>query len=171
MTQFLFPPCSDDGHQDETLACLLTRLWETGEVEINRLWLEYSCVCAKPLPWISCWSIKQAKTKPANTHTQVKRKKKSLFLLQLMSRQQPNSVYFLCSKTKPYTRISRNCNKNVLILKMCIFFCVFVFLGRDMVSSTLPGYPPHIPSPAQSGYTSSAITGMVAGKLVFAPAV
>ncbi|CAJ1070325.1 paired box protein Pax-8 isoform X6 [Xyrichtys novacula] len=35
--------------------------------------------------------------------------------------------------------------------------------GRDMVSSTLPGYPPHIPSPAQTGYTSSAITGMVAG--------
>ncbi|TWW66120.1 paired box protein Pax-8 isoform X1 [Takifugu flavidus] len=34
--------------------------------------------------------------------------------------------------------------------------------GRDMVSSTLPGYPPHIPSPAQTGYTSSAITGMVA---------
>ncbi|KAI4816715.1 hypothetical protein KUCAC02_009028 [Chaenocephalus aceratus] len=34
--------------------------------------------------------------------------------------------------------------------------------GRDMVSSTLPGYPPHIPSPAQSGYSSSAITGMVA---------
>ncbi|XP_030006981.1 paired box protein Pax-8 isoform X7 [Sphaeramia orbicularis] len=34
--------------------------------------------------------------------------------------------------------------------------------GRDMVSSTLPGYPPHIPSPAQTGYSSSAITGMVA---------
>uniref|UniRef100_H3C0A8 Paired box protein Pax-8 n=1 Tax=Tetraodon nigroviridis TaxID=99883 RepID=H3C0A8_TETNG len=26
----------------------------------------------------------------------------------------------------------------------------------------LPGYPPHIPSPAQTGYSSSAITGMVA---------
>uniref|UniRef100_A0A671YPQ8 Paired box protein Pax-8 n=1 Tax=Sparus aurata TaxID=8175 RepID=A0A671YPQ8_SPAAU len=38
-----------------------------------------------------------------------------------------------------------------------------IMSGRDMVSSTLPGYPPHIPSPAQSGYTSSAITGMVAG--------
>ncbi|XP_061603627.1 paired box protein Pax-8 isoform X4 [Phyllopteryx taeniolatus] len=35
--------------------------------------------------------------------------------------------------------------------------------GRDMVSSTLPGYPPHIPSPAQSGYSSSAIAGVVAG--------
>uniref|UniRef100_A0A3P9CTG1 Paired box protein Pax-8 n=1 Tax=Maylandia zebra TaxID=106582 RepID=A0A3P9CTG1_9CICH len=38
-----------------------------------------------------------------------------------------------------------------------------VISGRDMVSSTLPGYPPHIPSPAQTGYSSSAITGMVAG--------
>uniref|UniRef100_A0A3B4A2E3 Paired box protein Pax-8 n=1 Tax=Periophthalmus magnuspinnatus TaxID=409849 RepID=A0A3B4A2E3_9GOBI len=38
-----------------------------------------------------------------------------------------------------------------------------VVTGRDMVSSTLPGYPPHIPSPAQSGYSSSAITSMVAG--------
>ncbi|XP_077943899.1 paired box protein Pax-8 isoform X3 [Gasterosteus aculeatus] len=37
-----------------------------------------------------------------------------------------------------------------------------IISGRDMVSSTLPGYPPHIPSPAQSGYSSSAITGMVA---------
>ncbi|XP_039470198.1 paired box protein Pax-8 isoform X2 [Oreochromis aureus] len=37
-----------------------------------------------------------------------------------------------------------------------------VISGRDMVSSTLPGYPPHIPSPAQTGYSSSAITGMVA---------
>nr|AGO18319.1 paired box protein Pax 8 [Clarias batrachus] len=35
--------------------------------------------------------------------------------------------------------------------------------GRDMVSSTLPGYPPHIPSAGQTGYSTSAITGMVAG--------
>uniref|UniRef100_A0A8B9HL81 Paired box protein Pax-8 n=1 Tax=Astyanax mexicanus TaxID=7994 RepID=A0A8B9HL81_ASTMX len=38
-----------------------------------------------------------------------------------------------------------------------------VVAGRDMVSSTLPGYPPHIPSAGQTGYSSSAITGMVAG--------
>ncbi|KAJ8379835.1 hypothetical protein SKAU_G00006130 [Synaphobranchus kaupii] len=35
--------------------------------------------------------------------------------------------------------------------------------GRDMVSSTLPGYPPHIPGSAQAGFTSSTITSMVAG--------
>ncbi|XP_048115799.1 paired box protein Pax-8 isoform X5 [Alosa alosa] len=38
-----------------------------------------------------------------------------------------------------------------------------VVAGRDMVSSSLPGYPPHIPSAGQTGYSSSAITGMVAG--------
>ncbi|XP_048877027.1 paired box protein Pax-8 isoform X6 [Brienomyrus brachyistius] len=36
-----------------------------------------------------------------------------------------------------------------------------VVAGRDMMSSTLPGYPPHIPSSSQAGYASSAITGMV----------
>ncbi|XP_077479564.1 paired box protein Pax-8 isoform X1 [Stigmatopora argus] len=38
-----------------------------------------------------------------------------------------------------------------------------IISGRDMVSSTLPGYPPHIPTSAQSGYSSSAIAGVVAG--------
>ncbi|XP_048877026.1 paired box protein Pax-8 isoform X5 [Brienomyrus brachyistius] len=38
-----------------------------------------------------------------------------------------------------------------------------VVAGRDMMSSTLPGYPPHIPSSSQAGYASSAITGMVSG--------
>ncbi|CAH2274907.1 paired box Pax-8 isoform X4 [Pelobates cultripes] len=33
--------------------------------------------------------------------------------------------------------------------------------GREMVGSTLPGYPPHIPS-GQGNYASSAIAGMVA---------
>ncbi|XP_045143062.1 paired box protein Pax-8 isoform X1 [Echinops telfairi] len=35
--------------------------------------------------------------------------------------------------------------------------------GREMVGSTLPGYPPHIPTSGQGSYTSSAIAGMVAG--------
>uniref|UniRef100_A0A3B3TG04 Paired box protein Pax-8 n=1 Tax=Paramormyrops kingsleyae TaxID=1676925 RepID=A0A3B3TG04_9TELE len=39
-----------------------------------------------------------------------------------------------------------------------------VVAGRDMMSSTLPGYPPHIPSSSQAGYASSAITGMVSGE-------
>nr|XP_025036195.1 paired box protein Pax-8-like [Pelodiscus sinensis] len=32
--------------------------------------------------------------------------------------------------------------------------------GREMVSSTLPGYPPHIPTSGQGSYASSAIAGM-----------
>ncbi|XP_067396415.1 paired box protein Pax-8 isoform X3 [Emydura macquarii macquarii] len=35
--------------------------------------------------------------------------------------------------------------------------------GREMVGSTLPGYPPHIPTSGQGSYASSAIAGMVAG--------
>uniref|UniRef100_A0A452IVF4 Paired box protein Pax-8 n=1 Tax=Gopherus agassizii TaxID=38772 RepID=A0A452IVF4_9SAUR len=35
--------------------------------------------------------------------------------------------------------------------------------GREMVGSTLPGYPPHIPTGGQGSYASSAIAGMVAG--------
>ncbi|XP_039624239.1 paired box protein Pax-8 isoform X3 [Polypterus senegalus] len=38
-----------------------------------------------------------------------------------------------------------------------------VVSSRDMVGSTLPGYPPHIPTSGQTGYSSSAIAGMVAG--------
>ncbi|XP_060132351.1 paired box protein Pax-8 isoform X4 [Zootoca vivipara] len=35
--------------------------------------------------------------------------------------------------------------------------------GREVVGSTLPGYPPHIPTGGQGSYSSSAIAGMVAG--------
>ncbi|XP_026110605.1 paired box protein Pax-8 isoform X1 [Carassius auratus] len=35
--------------------------------------------------------------------------------------------------------------------------------GRDVASSMLPGYPPHIPSATQTGFSSSTITGMVTG--------
>ncbi|KAJ6658720.1 hypothetical protein lerEdw1_019880 [Lerista edwardsae] len=35
--------------------------------------------------------------------------------------------------------------------------------GREVVGSTLPGYPPHIPTNGQGSYSSSAIAGMVAG--------
>ncbi|XP_043940210.1 paired box protein Pax-8 isoform X2 [Protopterus annectens] len=35
--------------------------------------------------------------------------------------------------------------------------------GHEVVGSTLPGYPPHIPNSGQGSYASSAIAGMVAG--------
>lgn len=55
----------------------------------------------------------------------------------------------------------------VITVDMTLFIFLVFLIGRDMVSSTLPGYPPHIPSPAQTGYSSSAITGMVAGRCLF----
>lgn len=40
-------------------------------------------------------------------------------------------------------------------------FCVFP--GRDMASTTLPGYPPHVPPTGQGSYPTSTLAGMVPG--------
>ncbi|NWX89381.1 PAX2A protein, partial [Nothoprocta pentlandii] len=36
--------------------------------------------------------------------------------------------------------------------------------GRDMASTTLPGYPPHVPPTGQGSYPTSTLAGMVPGK-------
>ncbi|XP_041123645.1 paired box protein Pax-2a isoform X3 [Polyodon spathula] len=38
-----------------------------------------------------------------------------------------------------------------------------VVTGRDMASTTLPGYPPHVPPTGQGSYPSSTLAGMVPG--------
>ncbi|GCB67704.1 hypothetical protein scyTo_0012181 [Scyliorhinus torazame] len=35
--------------------------------------------------------------------------------------------------------------------------------GRDLASTTLPGYPPHVPPAAQGSYPAPTLTGMVPG--------
>lgn len=40
----------------------------------------------------------------------------------------------------------------------------FSLLGRDMASTTLPGYPPHVPPTGQGSYPTSTLAGMVPGK-------
>uniref|UniRef100_A0A3Q1K8B4 Paired domain-containing protein n=1 Tax=Anabas testudineus TaxID=64144 RepID=A0A3Q1K8B4_ANATE len=35
--------------------------------------------------------------------------------------------------------------------------------GRDLASTTLPGYPPHVPPTGQGSYTTPSLTGMVPG--------
>lgn len=37
-------------------------------------------------------------------------------------------------------------------------------IGRDLASTTLPGYPPHVPPAGQGSYSTPALTGMVPGK-------
>uniref|UniRef100_A0A8C2EBK0 Paired box 2a n=1 Tax=Cyprinus carpio TaxID=7962 RepID=A0A8C2EBK0_CYPCA len=37
------------------------------------------------------------------------------------------------------------------------------FPGRDMASTTLPGYPPHVPPTGQGSYPTSTLAGMVPG--------
>lgn len=36
--------------------------------------------------------------------------------------------------------------------------------GRDLASTTLPGYPPHVPPAGQGSYSAPALTGMVPGE-------
>lgn len=36
--------------------------------------------------------------------------------------------------------------------------------GRDLASTTLPGYPPHVPPTGQGSYSTPSLTGMVPGK-------
>ncbi|XP_062925293.1 paired box protein Pax-5 isoform X2 [Mobula hypostoma] len=38
-----------------------------------------------------------------------------------------------------------------------------IITGRDLASTTLPGYPPHVPPAAQSSYPPPTLTGMVPG--------
>lgn len=39
-----------------------------------------------------------------------------------------------------------------------------VIPGRDLASTTLPGYPPHVPPTGQGSYSTPSLTGMVPGK-------
>ncbi|KFO32292.1 Paired box protein Pax-2 [Fukomys damarensis] len=39
-----------------------------------------------------------------------------------------------------------------------------VVTGRDMASTTLPGYPPHVPPTGQGSYPTSTLAGMVPGR-------
>lgn len=53
-----------------------------------------------------------------------------------------------------------------------MFFCVQAFSscvppGRDMASTTLPGYPPHVPPTGQGSYPTSTLAGMVPGRTHF----
>lgn len=44
---------------------------------------------------------------------------------------------------------------------VCVYVCV---TGRDLASTTLPGYPPHVPPTGQGSYSTPSLTGMVPGK-------
>lgn len=44
----------------------------------------------------------------------------------------------------------------------CLPLCVSP--GRDMASTTLPGYPPHVPPTGQGSYPTSTLAGMVPGR-------
>lgn len=47
--------------------------------------------------------------------------------------------------------------------KKCV--CIFAATaGRELASTTLPGYPPHVPPTGQGSYSTPSLTGMVPGE-------
>ena len=44
-----------------------------------------------------------------------------------------------------------------------VIYC-FDSSGRDLASTTLPGYPPHVPPAGQGSYSAPTLTGMVPGE-------
>lgn len=50
----------------------------------------------------------------------------------------------------------------MLIMLEMLFFSIFT--GRDLASTTLPGYPPHVPPTGQGSYSTPSLTGMVPGE-------
>ncbi|XP_020321638.1 paired box protein Pax-8-like isoform X2 [Oncorhynchus nerka] len=81
--------------------------------------------------------------------------------LELQSLQAPVTVSSSCSSSNHFPHAFNSFSHHAPVYGH--FSSQSLIAGRDMVSSTLPGYPPHIPSSGQTGYSSSAITGMVAG--------
>ncbi|XP_036823876.1 paired box protein Pax-8 isoform X2 [Oncorhynchus mykiss] len=81
--------------------------------------------------------------------------------LELQSLQTPVTVSSSCSSSNHFPHAFNSFSHHAPVYGH--FSSQSLIAGRDMVSSTLPGYPPHIPSSGQTGYSSSAITGMVAG--------
>lgn len=45
-----------------------------------------------------------------------------------------------------------------------VVICWFDSSGRELASTTLPGYPPHVPPAGQGSYSAPALTGMVPGE-------
>uniref|UniRef100_A0A3Q1J0Q5 Paired box protein Pax-8 n=1 Tax=Anabas testudineus TaxID=64144 RepID=A0A3Q1J0Q5_ANATE len=85
----------------------------------------------------------------------------NLAFVELQALQKPVSVSSSCSSSNHFPNAFNSFSHHAPVYGQ--FSSQSIISGRDMVSSTLPGYPPHIASSAQTGYSSSAITGMVAG--------
>lgn len=52
--------------------------------------------------------------------------------------------------------------KTLMTTNVCV--CVCLITGRDLASTTLPGYPPHVPPTGQGSYSTPSLTGMVPGE-------
>uniref|UniRef100_H0XCX9 Paired box 2 n=1 Tax=Otolemur garnettii TaxID=30611 RepID=H0XCX9_OTOGA len=73
----------------------------------------------------------------------------------LQSRPQGNPTDCSCSPMNQFP--------SVLLVVFNPFVILALFSCRDMASTTLPGYPPHVPPTGQGSYPTSTLAGMVPG--------
>ncbi|KAM4595909.1 paired box protein Pax-8-like, partial [Polymixia lowei] len=85
----------------------------------------------------------------------------NLAFMELQALHSPVSVSSSCNNSNHFPHAFNSFSHHAPVYGQ--FSSQSLISGRDMVSSTLPGYPPHIPSTGQTSYSSSAITGMVTG--------
>lgn len=65
---------------------------------------------------------------------------------------------------KPNVQTSGEPRTEQLAVGSSPVICCFDSSGRDLASTTLPGYPPHVPPAGQGSYSAPTLTGMVPGE-------
>lgn len=60
--------------------------------------------------------------------------------------------------------VKGNVKTCLVVVNAHMVICWFDSSGRDLASTTLPGYPPHVPPAGQGSYSAPTLTGMVPGE-------
>lgn len=60
--------------------------------------------------------------------------------------------------------VKGNVKTCLVVVNAHMVICWFDSSGRDLASTTLPGYPPHVPPAGQGSYSAPTLTGMVHGE-------
>lgn len=63
--------------------------------------------------------------------------------------------------------VKGNVKTCLVVVDAHMVICWFDSSGRDLASTTLPGYPPHVPPAGQGSYSAPTLTGMVPGEFAF----
>lgn len=63
--------------------------------------------------------------------------------------------------------VKGNVKTCLVVVNAHMVICWFDSSGRELASTTLPGYPPHVPPAGQGSYSAPTLTGMVPGEFLF----